>query len=53
MERPLISPPRREINIKKTSCPLNFAIVFSIGATILVAYYSRLINFMDPCISII
>lgn len=53
MERPLRSPPRREIYINRNSCPLGFTVDFSIGATILVAYYSRFINFMDPCSSVI
>ena len=53
MERPLKSPPKREIYIKRNSCPLGFAVGFSIGVTILVAYYSRFINFMEPSSSII
>jgi hypothetical protein len=54
MERPSRSSPRRrEIYIKRNSCPLGFVVGFSIGATILVAYYSRFINFMDPCSSVI
>lgn len=44
MQRPLRSPPRRDIYIKKTSCSLGFMIGISIGATILVAYYSRFIK---------
>ena len=53
MERPLRSPPRREIYINRNSCPLSFTVGFSICATILVAYYSRFINFMEPCSSVI
>ena len=54
MERPLRSPPRiREINVKNRGCPLGFTIGLSISVTILIAYYSRLINFMDPCSSMI
>ena len=39
MQRPFTSLGTREIYIKKNSCPLGIAIGFSIGATILVAYY--------------
>lgn len=53
MERPLRSPPTRDIYINRNICPLGFAVSFSIGVTILVAYYSRFINFMDPCLSVI
>ena len=54
MERPSRSPPRiREINVKNRGCSLGFAVGLSISATILIAYYSRLINFMDPYSSVI
>ncbi len=53
MQRPLKSPPRREITIKTPYFSLGFTIGFSVCAKILVAYYSRFINFMDPCSSII
>ena len=54
MERPSRSPPRRrEINVKNRGCSVGFTVGLSISATILIAYYSRLINFMDPCSSVI
>ena len=53
MQRPLRSPPRRkEIHLKNTDCSLGFVVGLSIGITIVVAYYSRFINFMDPSSSI-
>jgi hypothetical protein len=39
---------KRKIYIKNTNCSLGFAVGLSISATILIAYYSRLINFMEP-----
>lgn len=56
MQRPLTSPPKNKIyynRICQLNCPVGFSIGLCISITIFIAYYSRFINFIEPCSSII